>query len=87
MQEKLTRDPSLTQERYAGRTLLHAASAAGSLTIVELLLRLGADPNATDGGGHTPLYSAWAMSARLREAEMWSARWFEAEQRWTRATA
>jgi hypothetical protein len=55
--DRLTRDPSLTQERYAGRTLLHAASAAGSLTIVELLLRLGADPNATDGGGHTPLYS------------------------------
>jgi ankyrin repeat protein len=57
VQEKLTRDPSLTQERYAGRTLLHAASAAGSLSMVELLLRLGADPNAADGGGHTPLYS------------------------------
>jgi ankyrin repeat protein len=25
--------------------------------MVELLLTLGADPNATDGGGHTPLYS------------------------------
>jgi hypothetical protein len=57
VREKITRDPSLTQERYAGRTLLHAASAAGSLSMVELFLRLGADPNAGDGGGHTPLYS------------------------------
>lgn len=54
---KLTREPSLAQERYAGRTLLHWAAAAGSLTVVELLLGLGADANATDGGGHTPLYS------------------------------
>jgi truncated hemoglobin YjbI len=53
---KLTCDPALAQERYAGRTLLHQAAAAGSLTTVELLLRLGADPNAPDGGGHTPLY-------------------------------
>jgi hemoglobin len=57
VREKASGDPSLVQERYAGRTLLHWASAAGSLTVVELLLRLGADPNATDGGGHTPLYS------------------------------
>jgi ankyrin repeat protein len=27
------------------------------LPMVELLLRLGADPSAADGGGHTPLYS------------------------------
>jgi hemoglobin len=57
VQETLTRDPALIRERYAGRTLLHKASGEGSLTIVELLLRLGADPNAADGGGHTPLYS------------------------------
>lgn len=54
--EKLIQDPALVQQRYAGRTLLHVASAACSLTTVELLLRLGADPNATDGGSHTPLY-------------------------------
>lgn len=53
----LTRDPTLVAERYADRTLLHEAAAAGSLTTVELLLRLGADPNSQDGGGHTPLYS------------------------------
>ncbi|MSV29326.1 MAG: hypothetical protein EXQ52_11395 [Bryobacterales bacterium] len=54
---RLTRDPALTRERYAGRTLLHEAAAAGRLATVELLLSLGADPNAQDGGGHTPLYS------------------------------
>lgn len=53
----LTKDPTLAQEHYAGRTLLHEAAAAGSLATVELLLSLGADPNAQDGGGHTPLYS------------------------------
>jgi ankyrin repeat protein len=53
----VTSDPTLVQERYAGRTLLHEAAAAGSLTTVQLLLRLGADPEARDGGGHTPLYS------------------------------
>ncbi len=53
---KLTDDPTLAQERHAGRTLLHEAAAAGSLTTVELLLRLGADPDVWDGGGHTPLY-------------------------------
>jgi hemoglobin len=58
VQETLTRDPALVHTRYAGRTLLHTASGAGSLATVESLLRLGADPNATDGGGHTPLYCA-----------------------------
>ncbi len=55
--EILARRPALAHERNAGRTLLHTASAAGDLATVELLLRLGADPNGADGGGHTPLYS------------------------------
>ncbi len=55
---KLFGDPTLAQERYTGRTLLHQAAAAGDLAMVELLLSLGADPNALDGGSHTPLYSA-----------------------------
>jgi truncated hemoglobin YjbI len=54
--EKLLADPALAQERYSGRTLLHGAAAAGNLTTVELLLRLGAEPDVTDDGGHTPLY-------------------------------
>ena len=56
VREKLLADPALAQERYSGRTLLHGAAAAGNLATVELLLRLGAEPDITDAGGHTPLY-------------------------------
>ncbi len=56
VREKLLSDPALAQERYSGRTLLHGAAAAGNLAAVGLLLRLGAEPGATDAGGHTPLY-------------------------------
>ena len=56
VQEKLIDDPALVRERYAGRTLLHEASAQGNLAMVHLLLQLGADANANDGGGHNPLY-------------------------------
>ena len=38
------------------RTLLHEVAGQGSLPIVELLLHLGADPNARDQSGHTSLY-------------------------------
>lgn len=51
------RDPSLGTRRFARRTLLHYAAAAGCLQLVNLLLRSGIDPNLQDGGGHTPLYS------------------------------
>lgn len=54
---RLTSDPAFTHERYAGRTLLHEAAAAGNVNMVGLLLSLGANPNAPDGGEHTPLYS------------------------------
>jgi hemoglobin len=53
---KLLADPRLAKEHYSGRTLLHGAAASGDLTTVELLLRLGADPDTADAGGHTPLY-------------------------------
>ena len=55
-ERELLADPALAhvQNRY-GRTLLHDASGQGNLRIVELLLRLGADPNLKTGG-HPPLY-------------------------------
>lgn len=53
-ERELLADPALARvpNRY-GRTLLHDAAAQKNLRMVELLLRLGADPNA---GGHPPLY-------------------------------
>jgi hemoglobin len=54
VRQKLSHDPALAHERYAGRTLLHDASAQANLSMVELLLRFGADPNTA--GGHGPLY-------------------------------
>ena len=53
----LVNEPQLAQERYTSdRTLLHEVAGQGNLPMVELLLRLGADPNARDQLGHTPLY-------------------------------
>ncbi|MBN9661109.1 MAG: ankyrin repeat domain-containing protein [Acidobacteria bacterium] len=54
---RLSTDPSLVNERFAGRTLLHQAAALGNQPALQLLLRLGADPNEKDAGDHTPLYS------------------------------
>jgi truncated hemoglobin YjbI len=54
---RLAENPSLLEERFASRMLLHEAAAAGNLPVVELLLSLGADPDSQDGGEHTPLYS------------------------------
>jgi ankyrin repeat protein len=53
----LLENPDLAHESYSGRTLLHAAAAAGNVPMVAALLRLGVDANIQDGGGHTPLYS------------------------------
>jgi hemoglobin len=57
VRELLKRNPTLAHEKNAGRTLLHSAAAMADLDAVELLLRLGVDPNLPDGGNHTPLYS------------------------------
>jgi ankyrin repeat protein len=55
-QRALLENPDLAHESYSGRTLLHAASAAGNLSIVAALLKLGVDANIQDAGGHAPLY-------------------------------
>ncbi|HEX6481809.1 MAG TPA: ankyrin repeat domain-containing protein [Ktedonobacteraceae bacterium] len=58
VRQTLVTTPELVQERYTyDRTLLHEVAGQGSLPVVELLLQLGADPNARDQWGHTPLYS------------------------------
>lgn len=55
--QELIIHPELTQERYTyGRTLLHEVAGNGSLAVVELLLLLGANSNAVDQAGRTPLY-------------------------------
>jgi ankyrin repeat protein len=57
VRESVTRHPHLIHEPIRhGRTLLHEAAAAGSLSVTELLLTAGAEPDARDFGGHTPLY-------------------------------
>ena len=55
-QRILLANPDLAHESYGGRTLLHAAAAAGALPIVSALLEMGVDPDIRDAGGHTPLY-------------------------------
>jgi hemoglobin len=54
--DALENDPSLAVRRFSGRTVFHFAAGAGCLEAVALILRLGADPNIQDDGGHTPLY-------------------------------
>ncbi len=52
--QMLILEPELARENDAA--LLREVARQGSISIVELLLQLGADPNACDQLGHTPLY-------------------------------
>jgi len=56
----LAEDPSLvnSKDRLYGYTPLHTAAIAGQAAAAEFLLENGAEVNATDNKGHTPLY--WA---------------------------
>ncbi|GLV60584.1 hypothetical protein KDH_74030 [Dictyobacter sp. S3.2.2.5] len=52
---ELLRSPGLVAQTYgAGRTLLHDVAGQGSPGAVELLIQLGADPNARDDLERTP---------------------------------
>ena len=55
--DAVARDPILASRLFWSRSLLHFAAGAGCVEVVELLLRLGSNPNLLDGGGHGPLYS------------------------------
>lgn len=71
VRQRLIIAPELVQEHYtSGRTLLHVAAGQGSLALVELLLHLGANPNAQDQLGHTPLYYVGNASHRAPGAEV-----------------
>lgn len=62
MRAMVTRDPALLAARmtrgHHRRTPLHHAAARNRLGMVQLLLELGADPNATDATGATALTTA-----------------------------
>jgi hemoglobin len=63
-------DPCLLGCRFNGRVLLHSAAGAGRLSVVEALLRLGADSGVVDAGGHTPLYSVANEDSGLEGASV-----------------
>jgi truncated hemoglobin YjbI len=54
---QLRANPALARERYKGwRTLLHDASGAGDVSLVEQLLDMGAGDSVADDKARTPLY-------------------------------
>lgn len=56
---EVERDRSCVRLRgLRGQTLLHDAAMTGEAELAAVLIRLGADPNAKEAEGHTPLYRA-----------------------------
>ncbi len=65
VRQTLVSSPGLVHEQYTyGQTLLHEVAGWGHISIVELLLHLGADPNARNQWEHTPLYVVGNASRR-----------------------
>ncbi len=58
VREFLNRGELVTQRNINEETVLHLAARGGSKQIVKLLLEWGADVNAVNDAGWTPLYSA-----------------------------
>lgn len=59
VQRRLDAEPGLAAARYGdGRSLLHDAAGQWAPDFAQLLLSMGADPNAIDEFGHAPLYAA-----------------------------
>ncbi len=55
---QLDRHPNVDARDAGGRTALMLATLHGQVPAVEALLAAGADPNAADAGGVTPLQAA-----------------------------
>jgi uncharacterized protein len=73
MQTLLDSEPLIEARDENGRTALMLAALHGQSQAVDVLLAHGADPNAADGHGTTPLQAAvagnqQAIAASLRRA-------------------
>jgi truncated hemoglobin YjbI len=56
---EVERDPSCVRlQGLRGQTLLHEAALFGEAELAAVLIRAGADPDAKEAEGHTPLYRA-----------------------------
>jgi ankyrin repeat protein len=70
LQGLLVRSPGILTNTESGRNLLHAATQHGDLTILKGLLAAGADPQAVDLWGLSPLGIAQALGRTEIEAAL-----------------